>query len=612
MNANGNGSAGFGAISNWLQNMPFTVREPTVPPFTAGNTKHYNRATVFGAYVQDDWKMKSNLTVNVGLRYEMSTIPNEINGKFILLPTLWTDPGNCSEDINGLPVSSTCSGLATKVFDSNPTTKNFEPRVGFAWDPFKTGKTTIRAGFGMFDVLPLPFMFGLNALQSSPSGAEVDLTNNSTCVNPVTVATAACPLVQGSFISGLGPAATGVSPAGTGRWQYTDRNPKRNYVMQWNLNVQRQLSANSSLTVAYAGSRGIHNPFQTDTLNTCFPTKTSAGWLFPNPSIPNSCPAITSPAPTGIVPNTMVNPFVPGLLLSTAFFSESTYNSLQVNYAKKMSHGLQYELSFTWQKSFDNSSGSFAGDNFSSNPTAATPWWDGAITRGLSDFNITRNLTFNWLYTIPTPKAFAGPAGWIARGWGVGGLLSLSDGVPFWPMGGLSTDPLGQNNSEPMDVLSLAPGCTPKNAVQPGNIQYVRPECFTYPLAPNAAFAAANCNQTPALGPKGATGTLASFGLDPLTCTNLLGNLPRNSLIGPGLFDIDMSLIKDNHIAKFGENFDIQFRAEFFNLLNRTNYAAPTDNIVTMDPLAVDGFGQIDQATQVPMREIQFALKIVF
>ena len=91
----------------------------------------------------------------------------------------------------------------------------------------------------------------------------------------------------------------------------------------------------------------------------------------------------------------------------------------------------------------------------------------------------------------------------------------MSDGVPFWPMGGLSADPLGQNNSEPMDVLSLAPGCTAKNAVQPGNLQYLKPDCFIYPLAPNAAFAAANCNQSLPFGPKGATGTPASFGLEP-------------------------------------------------------------------------------------------------
>jgi len=287
--------------------------------------------------------------------------------------------------------------------------------------------------------------------------------------------------------------------------------------MQWNLNVQRQITPNNSLTVAYAGSRGLHNPFRTDKTNTCFPTDTSSGWLFPNPSIPNSCPAITNPAPTSIVPNTIVNPFVPGLLLSTLFRSESSYNSLQVNWDKKISHGFQYEVSFTWQKSFDTSSGSFAGDNFSSNPTAAIPWWDTAITRGLSDFNITRNLSINWLYNILTPKSFAGPAGWIAGGWGWGGLIDVSDGVPIWPLGGLSADPLGQNNSEPMTIPDLAPGCTPGNAVQPGNLQYLKASCFIYAQAPNQAFATANCNQTPAFGTNGAKGTLASFGLGPLT-----------------------------------------------------------------------------------------------
>ncbi len=192
----------------------------------------------------------------------------------------------------------------------------------------------------------------------------------------------------------------------------------------------------------------------------------------------------------------------------------------------------------------------------------------------MSDFNITRNLSINWLYQVPTPKAFAGPAGWIARGWSAGGLLSLSDGVPIWPLMGLSSDPLGQNNTEPMDIPDLASGCTPKNVVQPGNLQYLKPSCFIYPQAPNAAFAAANCDQTPAFGKNGATGSLASFGLGPLTCTNLLGNLPRNSIIGPGLFNVDMSFIKDNHIARFGETFDIQFRAEFFNIFNRTNLRA--------------------------------------
>jgi len=158
--------------------------------------------------------------------------------------------------------------------------------------------------------------------------------------------------------------------------------------------------------------------------------------------------------------------------------------------------------------------------------------------------------------------------------------------------------------------------CTAKNAVQPGNLQYLKPSCFIYPVAPNQAFWNANCNQNPNLGtnPDNSPITIAQAGLNPLTCTNLLGHLGRNAIIGPGLFNVDMSFIKDNHISKFGENFNIQFRAELFNIFNRTNLPPPTDNLVPFDPLPSNQptFGQIDQATQVPMREIQFALKIVF
>ncbi len=616
LNANGNGSVGFAGLSDFLQNQPLTVREPTIPPFTAGNTKHYNRNSVFGVYAQDDWKLKPNLTVNLGLRYEMSTIPYEINNKFVLLPNLWTNPGNCSEDINGLP-QSTCSGLRHTVFNTNPTDKNFEPRIGFSWDPFKNGKTSVRGGFAVFDVLPMPYMFGLNALQASPAGAEVDLNNLSSC-GFVTTVTPGCPLMQGSFVKGIAAAANGISAGGTGRWQYTDPNPKRNYVMQWNFNVQRQITSSDSVMVAYAGSRGIHNPFQTDTLNTCFPKQTSAGWLFPGPNT-DFCqlqtPGVNCVAPTGITAFQMVNPCFGNLLLSTAFMSESWYKSLQLNWSRRMSRNLQFEVSYTWQNSTDTSSGSFAGDNFSSVPTAATPWWDLNLVKGLSDFNVSQNLSINWLYEIPTPKSWTGPAAWIVRGWGYGGIVNISTGVPMWPLTGLSSDPLFQNNAEPMDIPSLAPGCTPQNVVQPGHLAYLKASCFIYPVAPNQAYWNANCTQDPT-SLFGAGNTFAALGMNPLTCINLMGNLARNSIIGPGLVNFDMSFIKDNHINKLGENFDIQFRADIFNIFNRTNLPLPDSQngagLVPLDPLPQANFGVIDQQTQVPMREMQFSLKVTW
>ena len=285
-----------------------------------------------------------------------------------------------------------------------------------------------------------------------------------------------------------------------------------------------------------------------------------------------------------------------------------------MNFAKKISHGFQYEVSFTWQKSFDTSSGSFAGDNFSSAATAATPWWDLSIIKGLSDFNVTRNLSVNWLYQIPTPKSFTGPAGLIAKGWGVEGLLDLSDGAPIWPLAGFNSDPLGQNNAEPMDIPDLAPGCTPKNAVQPGNIQYLKPSCFIYPKAPNMQFALANCNQTPAFGTNGQQGRWHHLALTHSHAPISWATFRVIRSLGRDCLTLTCPLLRTTTSRSSGKTFNIQFRAEFFNIFNRTNFAPPSDNLVAFDPNYGDqpSFGQIDQHTQVPMREIQFGLKIVF
>jgi hypothetical protein len=621
------GSASFSRIADFLQNNVHTVRMPVIEPFVPPGTVHHYRSKIVGAYVQDDWKMLSNLTVNAGLRYEMSTIPTEVNDKINNLETLYQDlpTGACTANSLGI---GTCPGFYHQTFQHNPTLKNFEPRVGFAWDPFHSGKTSVRGGIGLFDVLPLSYMFALNSLQTAPNGAEIDLKFNT-----------------GASATGLGhypkqfandatnPALISNSGAAKRR-AYVEPFPKRNDVLQYNFNIQRRVTTSTSVTLAYAGSRAWHNAFQTDDLNTVFPYKTSAGWLFPNP-VGSGCfgvnpapPPATSQGPPdcsvtdvalglpatfnsngtvsnnhGITPGLLINSNV-AQIQSTIFQAQSWYNSLQVRVDKRMSHGFQVGGAFTWGKSFDTSSSSFAGDNYSNNPSAIIPWWDTSIIKGLSDFNVTRNLVINALWQIPTPASWSGPMGWIARGWGMGGVFEVSDGTPLWPLSGFDADTVGMLNGGPYDIPDYVPGCqlTNPSSGRHGPLQYINPNCFTLPAAPSQAFYNA----------------AAPRGCDPAfpypTCINLLGHLGRNTVIGPGLINTDLSLTKDSHIKKLGENFNVQFRAEFFNLPNRTNFAPPiTDDLESLqsDGSVGPNFGILTK-TQVPMREIQFALKLLW
>ena len=579
------GSATFSDIPSFLQNI---VHIAGSPPDVPSIRTHHNHTSVFAGYLQDDWKMRPNLTLNLGLRYEMETIPKEANGLVANLPTITTDPSACVS-------TSNCPGLNKFYFSHNPTNKNFEPRIGFAWDPFHSGKTSIRGGFGLFDALPLPYELVINNAQTSP------FHNVITAVNPA----------QGSFPTIPFPSSF-VAAAQT--WNFVDTNTKRNYIYQYNLSVQRQLTGSLALTVAYAGSRGIHNPFQLDDINTVFPTKSSAGWLFPvvpstsGPSpVVCSAPTANPPAgvcgnvvgtPSGIVAGQLINPNV-AAIQTTLWQSLSYYNALEVQVEKRMSHGLQVLSSFTWSKTMDTSSGSFAGDNFSADLSPTIPWWDLRIVRGLSDFNVGSNLTINALWDIPTPQALSGPAGWIAGGWQLGGILQASSGVPLWPLDGVEGDPMGQLNSEPIAIPDRVSGCqlTFPSSGRHGSLQYINPACLINTQAPSAGFYSANCDQRFAAP----------------TCINLLGNLGRNTVIGPGLVNFDFSIVKNTKVPKISETFAVQFRAEFFNILNHTNFAPPVDNLEAIDATGnpVPGFGQID-ATQVPNREIQFALKITW
>jgi hypothetical protein len=554
-----NGIWFFDSVQKFMTNQPSKFQGGIASSLTPRDL----RQTLFGTYVQDDWRWKPNLTLNLGLRYEMATIPTEIHGKL----------SNLRDIASGTP------HLGDPFFASNPTTKNFEPRIGFAWDPFRNGRMAIRGGAGLFDVEPLPYEFILLVTQSTPFFQYTVLKN-----------TPATPI---SFFSGL----PSTFPANKLRATYTDPNPKRNYVTQWNLNVQYQLTSSLSAMAAYVGSRGVHQPFRVDEANLVIPTKTSAGYVWPfNPADGSPFDPI----------NTNF-----GSIRGMFYQGRSYFNALELQLAKRMSHGFQMQGTFTWGKSTDTSSATLAGDAFG-NSISSLDWFDMKLTRGLSDFNVGRTLVINGTWEVPTAKSFSGPARWLTDGWELGTIFTASDGVPFTPTWGTGGDPSNSNSSDDFAFPNRLGGSGCNTLTNPGNPNnYIKTQCFGIPTAPDAAFWNANCNPTPpsAAGP-----------IDPasLQCFNLRGNAGRNSLIGPGIMSLDFSIFKNNHIRKISENFNIQFRAEMFNILNHANFAPPGPGDGNTDIFAADGTSLTGSTagalvrTTIPERQIQFAIKIIF
>jgi hypothetical protein len=562
-----NGQWYFNDLSSFLQAQPTKFQGGIASSLTPRNF----RQSIIGGYIQDDWRAKPYLTLNLGLRYEMATVPTETNSKLVNLRNI-TDP----LPICGVLVAGFCSG--TGPLFSNPTLRNFEPRIGFAWDPLHNGKMAVRGGAGLFDVLPLPYQFILLETQAIPffnyttlKVADFAPPNTPPGAVPLTF-----PLVDPRDITG-----------NKSRTTFIDSHQKRNYVAQWNLNVQYQLAPNLAAMVAYVGSRGLHQPFRVDEANLAIPMKTPAGYLWP----PNDSP---------------INPAF-GSIRGMFYQGRSYFNALELQLAKHMSHGFQVQGTYTWGKSIDTSSATVAGDAFG-NSISSLDWFDMRLTRGLSDFNVGRTLVVNGTWDIPTAKSFSGPARWISDGWELGLILTVSDGIPFTATWGTGGDPANTLSGDDFAFPNRlgGPGC--RSLTNPGNPDnYIKTQCFAIPTAPDSStFWQTNC-------------------LSPLPqCFNLRGNAGRNILIGPGITNLDFSVFKNNHIKRISENFNVQFRVEMFNILNHANFAPPqtaTDGNTdifdatgaSLSPLLGNGGNAgLLVRTTIPERQIQFAIKFIF
>ncbi|MBZ5698821.1 MAG: carboxypeptidase regulatory-like domain-containing protein [Acidobacteriia bacterium] len=516
--ADQNGAFRFDSLSGFLTNQPhaFSGTSTVITPGVG------LRETLFGAYVQDDVRLQKNLTFNAGLRYEMVTVPTEAHNRISNLHNV-TDP----QPVVGSP------------FFQNPTLRNFAPRLGFAWNP-SGGKNLIRGGFGVFDVLPLPYEFTLSFQRAVPF-VQTIVAND---------------LPPGSFPTGAFQQFSGQSTSGLAA--YVQQKPKRNYVMQWNLSVARELSSTLAVTVGYVGSRGVHQPYRVDNIDMVLPTLTTAGYVFPS----------TSTSQT-------LNPNF-GRINATLWQANSFYHALQVDVTKRVSHGFQFHGAYTWGKSIDTLSATVANDAFP-NGLFNQLFFDQRTTRGLSDFNVAQTFVLSFTWEVPGPATGSKLPSWALDGWQLGGLYKLSSGQPFTPI--LGGDVVGMKvdeTSEPPDRL-VGPGC--QTLTNPGNpSHYIKTECLAFPVP-----------------------------------SNRWGNLGRNTLIGPGLSKLDFSVFKNNYVKRISENFNAQFRAEFFNILNHPNFASPTDNLTVFDqngqPILSAG---LITSTQTTSRQIQLAIKLIW
>ena len=493
----------------------------------------------FVFYAQDDWKVTSRLTVNYGLRYEPTTNPIESDNQMYAITNFATATG-----FTQVP----------NAYKSNPSWKNFDPRVGFAYDLFGDHKTSIRGGFGIFHDVAFAGEYTIASINSPPW-------------NVVTANSPTFPV----------PFAANVAPNPTLTNGYDWAAVKTPYLMEYNLNLQREIMAGTVLTVGYVGSHGVdnfveaeQNPYPVTLVNGVYYFSPTCG---KNNSIggPTTCPTGNS---------ARTNPALGSFTLGENG-ATSRYDSLQVSVTRRLSHNLQAQASYTY--SLCNSDGDAVLNSLSGNaPNTYENPYNREYDRSRCSYNATQVFRLNGLYELP----FHGNR--LVSGWQISGIWSASAGLPFNIIDGV-----GIANASTGSV-SERPNYAPNNpAVVSNGISF--PACNNTPIIGNATmWYNPNCFSPEAFG--------------------TLGNFGREGLIGPGLQDVDMALLKT---TKIRENVTLQFRAEVFNIFNHTNLSLPIASIFTgsVSPTATYTYsstaGNIYTAA-VPSRELQFGLKLIF
>jgi len=531
--------------------------------FQFGEAPSDIRTKSFGGFFQDEWRMRKNLTITLGLRYEYNQPKYDTRGRSFSIIA-----GQKSTRFPNAPTGLLFPGDKAAPKGSNFSDFNdFAPRFGFAWDPTGEAKTSIRGGFGVFyDVLKgednlqfngqAPF-FGFADLFMDPGpNAFSDPFGNVGQTNP--------------FPSKPPPHnldfdAAGFLPFGGGGVYFVDPHLRTPYIYQYNLSLQHELMKDLIGEVSYVGSasHGLtalvdRNPFVLGTLHRVLNTQPgnddfSFSYIdeFRNAGVAN-------------------------------------YNGLQVSLTKGVSDtpflGKTYfTLGYTWAHSIDTASG-FRNRN------SRVPTYNNGLFRASSDFDIRQRFTFSGGWDLPFDRTWSSGPKRFTQGWTLAPIFTWRTGFPLDVNGGLSRarnrpGPSGAGDSElvhanltgPLVLLDPHIGQTINSRA--GNY-YFNPNLFTQSGLGGSTCTA--CATNPAIRTYGA--------------------LPRNAFRGPGRTNLDLSIIKVTPL--WGEKAKMEFRAEFFNILNSVQFRDPSTSITG------GTFGQIN--TTYDPRIIQFGLKFMY
>jgi hypothetical protein len=590
-----NGTFEFTDYNAFLANTP--VDETTTVAY--GQPVLRLKENDIGFYFQDDWRMKDNLTVNLGLRWDwFQQAANLLHNESVAQQTgpnhLWDQT---------LPLS------LTTVPNLPNNYHNFGPVLGFAWTPhilpglFGENKTVIRGGFR----IAYDFIFynlATNVEGSSPftNLANIELTNaQGQPIGAAGLPTGVATLTGANVAAALFPLAPKGNPGDASETKFGNnlRNP---YSQQWNLGIERQLGGKMAAEVRYVGNHTLHN-FQEINGN---PDVAPLIANFPNvvPSGVTACN--TSGAPGFAVGYANCN-FTKVVEYTNTGYSH--YNGLQTQFRLQNYHGFTGEASYTWSHTIDNASEAFSANSGLGTvfALAQNPFDVSKAERGNSSYDFTNLFNMLWVYDLPFRKGQNGFVGHLLGGWQINGTYRYSSGQPWTVLQGAGQglcDPTNFTGTSGFDACRpfLGSASAPFNSVG---------QCTDHTL-PDCGI------QT--LGNTATTLSAVHFIVNNLASAQFFGTpfspLGRDTARGQPISTVNMGVFKN---VKISERFTLQFQADAFNVFNHMWLGIPSVNVNTasfgnrlFNPDGGDDFAGNNTTDGILQRRLQFGGKIIF